>query len=101
MIEKEVPKRVEKEVKKVEPIVQKKPELNVSPKKIPTANLPISRHRVISQAPIFKALIEIFELFNLVFVLSFFLSFQRVCQGLLRHSRKLKTSSQPVKQNNL
>lgn len=40
-------KRPEKEIKKIEPVAAKKPELSVSPKKLQaTASLPITRHRV-------------------------------------------------------
>lgn len=42
----ELAKRPEKEIKKIEPIVAKKPEPSVSPKKLQATSLPITRHRV-------------------------------------------------------
>lgn len=46
ILKEESAKRPEKEVKKIEPVVVKKPEPSVSPKKLQTASLPITRHRV-------------------------------------------------------
>lgn len=42
----ETTKRSEKEVKKTDPVVVKKPEPSVSPKKLQVPALPITRHRV-------------------------------------------------------
>lgn len=46
VVKEEPAKRLEKEIKKVEPVVVKKPESSVSPKKLQVASLPITRHRV-------------------------------------------------------
>lgn len=46
ILKEETAKRPEKEVKKIEPVVVKKPEPSVSPKKLQVASLPITRHRV-------------------------------------------------------
>lgn len=46
VMKEESAKRPEKEVKKIEPVTVKKPEPSVSPKKLQTTSLPITRHRV-------------------------------------------------------
>jgi len=45
-VKEEPAKRPEKEIKKIEPAVVKKPEPSVSPKKIQATSLPVTRHRV-------------------------------------------------------
>lgn len=45
-IKEESIKRPEKDIKKPEPVNIKKPDLSVSPKKLQSATLPVTRHRV-------------------------------------------------------
>lgn len=45
-IKEESIKRPEKDIKKAEPVNIKKPDLSVSPKKLQSATLPVTRHRV-------------------------------------------------------
>lgn len=49
MMKEESTKRPDKEMKKIEPVIVKKLEPSVSPKKLQTTSLPITRHRVSSR----------------------------------------------------
>lgn len=85
-----VPIRIEKEVKKIDTIVPKKPEVSVSPKKTSAITLPVTRHRVIyTSYPALQSLYHIY-LYRRTLVFS---SSQRACLALRRRSKKLKISS--------
>lgn len=85
-------KRPEKDIKKAEPVNIKKPDPSVSPKKLQSATLPVTRHRV-SRIILFILLycIKYFYTDFITIIIFILFSFQRVYHEHHLHLKRLKT----------
>lgn len=90
-VKEESVKRPEKDVKKTEPASIKKPDPSVSPKKLQSATLPVTRHRVSSQDNYSR--LKYVYAFVAVRIVTFscYSSFQRVYQEPHPRLKRLKT----------